>query len=483
MKHKILRKLIVGSLAAVVLLSGCGAQETISMGTGGKPSGIHMSEGAKYQYQSVEPSDIIVEYSGLKPDCSLDKVDGTYLLDSSVYEGDTFGIYLDGEYFGTTIEEYVPYSDIQWAMVDNTEFWSVYGSRATSDMIDTSMIEGKVIYADGSEMVIEPERVWGTLGGGEVDYKLSVVYRDKVYEVSSPCPWLDWDMSGSDGEVADVSGSVVLNPEGTETVSNTETSDSTQGTRYSIADCPELTNLDWDEFNKVVEVYIPDLFSIIGADPRVDWSEVNDHFNEYYGGSDGVGSFYSDMYWSYYFGYCDDGMSWLGTLVIEPYGTRLDENSEYYDELYGKVYAEIHANEVSERNEVLKGYPSYLDMLIGEGGNTCGDDLDALARYTASMVEGYLNSDDETVDIDGFSVKADYECAFNWFDDQVFNSCVVVDGEDIVDANFSKYITFHDAVQGYLGDKASYAELVYWNMDVVRNFKWGDDISAIYKYY
>ena len=372
MKKKVRATLLAALLATSTILSGCGAQETISMGTGGKPSGIHMSEGAKYQYQSVEPSDIIVEYSGLKPDCSLDKVDGTYLLDSSVYEGDTFGIYLDGEYFGTTIEEYVPYSDIQWAMVDNTEFWSVYGSRATSDMIDTSMIEGKVIYADGSEMVIEPERVWGTLGGGEVDYKLSVVYRDKVYEVSSPCPWLDWDMSGSDGEVADVSGSVVLNLEGTETVSNTETSDSSQGTRYSIADCPELTNLDWDEFNKVVEEdhalgYVADLFSFIGADPRVDWSEVNDHFNEYYGGSEGVWDFYLDIYWSYYFGYGDDRMCWLGTLAIEPYATRIDENSEYYDELYDKVYAEVHADKIAERNEVLKGYPSYVDMLIGEG--------------------------------------------------------------------------------------------------------------------
>lgn len=269
MKKKVSAKLLAALLATSTILSGCGAQETISMGTGGKPSGIHMSEGAKYQYQSVEPSDIIVEYSGLKPDCSLDKVDGTYLLDSSVYEGDTFGIYLDGEYFGTTIEEYVPYSDIQWAMVDNTEFWSVYGSRATSDMIDTSMIEGKVIYSDGSEMIIEPERVWGTLGGGEVDYKLSVVYRGKVYEVSSPCPWLDWDMSGSDGEVADVSGSVVLNPSTSGFVSDSETPVSTESTGEGFATL--------DEF------YASDLYKKLDAFFETVTTETNEDFKQRYG--------------------------------------------------------------------------------------------------------------------------------------------------------------------------------------------------------
>lgn len=275
MKKKVRATLLAALLATSTILSGCGAQETISMGTGGRPSGIHMSEGAKYQYQSVEPSDIIVEYSGLKPDCSLDKVDGTYLLDSSVYEGDTFGIYLDGEYFDTTIEEYVPYSDIQWAMVDNTEFWSVYGSRATSDMIDTSMIEGKVIYADGSEMVIEPERVWGTLGGGEVDYKLSVVYRDKVYEVSSPCPWLDWDMSGSDGEVADVSGSVVLNPEGTEVISDSETSASTESIGEGFATLDEFYASDL--YRKLEDIFAKEWFQR----DTFDSSKYNCGYTEY----------------------------------------------------------------------------------------------------------------------------------------------------------------------------------------------------------
>lgn len=283
MKKKVSAKLLAALLATSTILSGCGAQETISMGTGGKPSGIHMSEGAKYQYQSVEPSDIIVEYSGLEPDCSLDKVDGTYLLDSSVYEGDTFGIYLDGEYFGTTIEEYVPYSDIQWLMVDNTEFWSVYGSRATSDMIDTSMIEGKVIYSDGSEMVIEPERVWGTLGGGEVDYKLSVVYRDKVYEVSSPCPWLDWDMSGSDGEVADVSGSVVLNPEvsgGTSSSSQASASEGTVDEEFPTAEAFNKSDL----YKRIDELFAGitsgdskeerDFQSTYGYHPYVLWSAL-----------------------------------------------------------------------------------------------------------------------------------------------------------------------------------------------------------------
>ena len=183
----------------------------------------------------------------------------------------------------------------------------------------------------------------------------------------------------------------------------------------------------------------------------------------------------------------DDRMCWMSVLCIEPYGTRLEENYKYYDELYDKVYAEAYDDEIAERNDVLKGYPSYVDMLIGEGYKTCGDNLDALARYTAMLVEGYLNSEDGFVYIDGSSVmedlKLDYGGAFRCIDDQVLSSCLVIDGEDVVDADFSKYITFHDAVQGYLGDKASYAELVHYDIDKVRNFKWGDDILAIYKYY
>lgn len=340
MKHKILRKLIVGSLAAVVLLSGCGAQETISMGTGGKPSGIHMSEGAKYQYQSVEPSDIIVEYSGLKPDCSLDKVDGTYLLDSSVYEGDTFGVYLDGEYFGTTIEEYVPYSDIQWAMVDNTEFWSVYGSRATSDVIDTSMIEGKVIYSDGSEMIIEPERVWGTLGGGEVDYKLSVVYRGKVYGVSSPCPWLDWDMSGSSGETADVSGSVVLNPEVSEGTSSSSQASASEGT----------VDKDFSSYNAFLK---SDLYKKIkGLFAASNYDEDNEEcqalMNIY-------GRHPYDL-WNYTLYYLETvgGLSSLHKL--ESVNT-LDEFWVVYDEImspYGKDSASLKAKKDAEAEELEK---------------------------------------------------------------------------------------------------------------------------------
>ena len=451
MKKKVSAKLLAALLATSTILSGCGAQETISMGTG-----------------SMQTSSMEESIKDEKPD---------------------------------TVE----ITDIQWIMKDGSEFWHKYGSQSDEGFaIDEGMIVGKVVYSDGNEMEIEPESVTGTLMGYGNSCKINITYRDRVYAVTSLNPWGDSEDpdalaaansgrqvlipsgSGSDG----VSGSVVLNPEGTETVYNTETSDSTQGTMYSIADCPELTNLDWDEFNKVVEEdhtlgYVADLFSIIGADPRVDWSEVNDHFNEYYGVSEGVWSFYADMYWSYYFGR-DDRMGWLNTLSIEPYGTRLEENYKYYDELYDKVYAEAYADKIAERNDVLKGYPSYVDMLIGEGYKTCGDDLDALARYTAMLVEGYLNSEDEFTYIDGSSVmedlKLDYGGAFRCIDDQVLSSCVVVDGEDIVDADFSKYITFHDAVQGYLGDKASYAELVHYDIDKVRNFKWGDDISSIYKY-
>ena len=61
-------------------------------------------------------------------------------------------------------------------------------------------------------------------------------------------------------------------------------------TEYSLEDCPALTKLDWDVFNEACRDdgigFYPDLFEWIGEDPRVDWAEVNECFDEYYGGSD-----------------------------------------------------------------------------------------------------------------------------------------------------------------------------------------------------
>ena len=224
MKHKILRKLIVGSLAAVVLLSGCGAQETISMGTGST------EESVKDERQDT-----------------------------------------------------VEITDIQWIMKDGSEFWHKYGSQSDEGFaIDEGMIVGKVVYSDGNEMEIEPESVTGTLMGYGNSCKINITYRDRVYEVTSLNPWGDSENpdelaaansgrqllipsgSGSDGEVTDVSGSVVLNSEGTEVISDSETSASTESTGEGFATLDEFYASDL--YRKLEDIFAKEWFQRDGKD-------------------------------------------------------------------------------------------------------------------------------------------------------------------------------------------------------------------------
>lgn len=196
MKKKVSAKLLAALLATSTILSGCGAQETISMGTG-----------------SMQTSSMEESVKGEKPD---------------------------------TVE----ITDIQWIMKDGAEFWHKYGSQSDEGFaIDEGMIVGKVVYSDGNEMEIEPENVTGTLMGYGNSCKINITYRDRMYEVTSLNPWGDSEDpdalaaansgrqvlipsgSGSDGEAADVSGSVVLNPEVSEGTSSTsQASVSAEGT-------------------------------------------------------------------------------------------------------------------------------------------------------------------------------------------------------------------------------------------------------------
>lgn len=412
MKHKILRKLIVGSLAAVVLLSGCGAQETISMGTGST------EESVKDERQDT-----------------------------------------------------VEITDIQWIMKDGSEFWHKYGSQSDEGFaIDEGMIVGKVVYSDGNEMEIEPESVTGTLMGYGNSCKINITYRDRVYEVTSLNPWGDSENpdelaaansgrqllipsgSGSDGEVADVSGSVVLNPEGTETVSNTETSDSSQGTRYSIADCPELTNLDWDEFNEealVVSgkhnfpVYTSDLFSKIGRDVRVDWSEINSTFNMYYGGEDGSAKFYEDLYKTY--GLMEPGcdmtsydekMHWAKCMYIEP--IRSNTGSGMYDDLYNELYEKVHSREAySSEAEYLvyekicsRGY----DNIVIEF-KKLNDDVDDWVYNLAVAGSSILDDYREGYLCERYGIQSDYSDSSDYLAAlKLYDSLVRRDFPDLYDA-------------------------------------------------
>lgn len=251
----------------------------------------------------------------------------------------------------------------------------------------------------------------------------------------------------------------------------------TERTEYSLEDCPELTKLDWDAFNEAMMTvafgFVPDLFEWVGEDPRVDWAEVNECFDEYYGGSEGSKEFYCDMINSYLDGGKDEQLGWVYTLFIEPYHTR-NENFEY-DELYDKMYNEANADKIAEEEEILKGYGSYGQMLAVEGIKKYEDDLGALAKYQASMVEEYLSASYGKQLVEGASyfeidAKLEYEYAVRSVDKYVLTAKPFMTDNGEVDYNVKDYVYFFDLVQGYLGDGVDYESIVNRDMDYIREY-------------
>lgn len=213
MKQKVLGKFIAGTLTAMILLGGCGEQEAGSSGgsikdekqDAAKISGVHVADGAKYQYQPVNLKDIIVEYSGLKGDKPLSEYDGEYLLDSDVYLGDTVGLYLDGEHYDAEVGEYLPYTDIVWEVINNSEFWDVTDYDAKE--IDPKLFRGVVEYSDGSRYEVTPERVRGNGVSEAMRFYVSISYCGVDYEGSVVCGDPDGEYLG-EGEEPDYTGTV-----------------------------------------------------------------------------------------------------------------------------------------------------------------------------------------------------------------------------------------------------------------------------------
>lgn len=308
MKKKILSKILMVVMTASVLLTGCGEQETSSSGESikdekqdaAKISGIRVTDGAKYQYQPVNLKDIIVEYSGLKGDKPLSKYDGEYLLDSDVYLGGTVGLYLDGEHYEAEVEDYMPYSDIVWEVIDNMEFWDVTDYDAKE--IDPSLFRGVIEYSDGSKYEVTPERVRGTGVSENMRFHVSISYRGVDYEGSVTDIHPDGEYLGEGEEpdytgtvevrVKDTKDSVVMNTEGlTEDISlyrayrNIELMDEI----YKMwLDCLEYT--DKDEVNKDAGEH-PELYA--GKDTYYTWKIKKDSLWESAYGDGGLPEAYA----------------------------------------------------------------------------------------------------------------------------------------------------------------------------------------------
>lgn len=305
MREKHLAKLIASVVVSSIFLTGCGGdateqavavQENEENNSG--ITGIHVTDGAKYQFQVIDPEDIVIEYSGLKPDRSLADYKGKYVTDTSVYLSNQVGVYLGEDHYTATVGGYVQYTDINWKWDSNNNWDMFVNTRNGSVEGDASMFEGIIDYADGTQSSVTADSVeLGFEDNGNTEV-VSIKFRDDTYTYKFAIPEAWWD----EGDGSDLSAEDLETLRGQDT-EMTQDGSSTADYVYSLKDVPELTNVDWDLFNKYASAAMrsdSNLFSVIGKDVRVDWSLVNDSFNQYYGNTEeGMKSFVYDLYETY----------------------------------------------------------------------------------------------------------------------------------------------------------------------------------------
>lgn len=304
MREKHLAKLIASVVVSSIFLTGCGGDATEQAvavqneKNNSDITGIHVTDGAKYQYQVIDPNDIIIEYSGLKPDQSLAKYNGKYVTDTSVYLSNQVGVYLGEDHYTATVDEYVQYTDINWKWDSNNNWDMFVNTRNGVTEGDASMFEGIIDYADGTQSSVTADSVeLGFEDNGNTEV-VSIKFRDDTYTYKFAIPESWWDEG--DGSELSAEDLEALKNQDTEM---TQDGSSTADYVYSLKDVPELTNVDWDLFNKYASVSFhndSNVFSFLGKDVRVDWSLVNDSFNQYYGNTEeSMKSFVYDLYDTY----------------------------------------------------------------------------------------------------------------------------------------------------------------------------------------
>lgn len=304
MREKHLAKLIASVVVSSIFLTGCGGDATEQAvavqneKNNSDITGIHVTDGAKYQFQVIDPEDIVIEYSGLKPDRSLADYKGKYVTDTSVYLSNQVGVYLGEDHYTATVDEYVQYTDINWKWDSNNNWDMFVNTRNGAVEGDASMFEGIIDYADGTQSSVTADSVeLGFEDNGNTEV-VSIKFRDDTYTYKFAIPESWWD----EGDGSDLSAEDLEALRGQDT-EMTQDGSSTADYVYSLKDVPELTNVDWDLFNKYASVNLHNdgnLFSFLGKDVRVDWSLVNDSFNQYYGNTDeGMLRFFSDLFETY----------------------------------------------------------------------------------------------------------------------------------------------------------------------------------------
>lgn len=254
MREKHLAKLIASVVVSSIFLTGCGGDATEQAvavqneENNSDITGIHVTDGAKYQFQVIDPEDIVIEYSGLKPDRSLADYKGKYVTDTSVYLSNQVGVYLGEDHYTATVGEYVQYTDINWKWDSNINWDMFVSTRNGVTEGDASMFEGIIDYADGTQSSVTADSVeLGFEDNGNTEV-VSIKFRDDTYTYKFAIPEAWWDEGdGSDMSAEDLE---TLKLQGT--TSNSSKADHSNW-RIEVVD---VSNEDFDtQFQTMWNIY------------------------------------------------------------------------------------------------------------------------------------------------------------------------------------------------------------------------------------
>lgn len=177
------KKLLIVFAAALVAIVAIMAV----LMSGGEPTGIYVTGGTKYQYQLINPSEIMVTRSGMKGDVSLAEYGGRYVLDSATYSGETVGVTIDDKHFVAEIGEYVSYIDVNWAWIVSD--FEIFAWLQDSTELNPELFEGVIEYADGATGIVAPYSVSGSVDGNTVNLVINYMDDDFDYSFNVPDDW------------------------------------------------------------------------------------------------------------------------------------------------------------------------------------------------------------------------------------------------------------------------------------------------------
>ncbi len=126
-----------------------------------KPVGIHVEGGAKYQYSKILLEDVVIEYSGVKPDIRLSEYGGVVVMDSNAYLSEEVGIYLGDEHFTCPVE-LIYYKGIDWTWeLSDQELLDMYnsGDDGFNTQPSPELFTGTITYTDGAKGEVMPDSV------------------------------------------------------------------------------------------------------------------------------------------------------------------------------------------------------------------------------------------------------------------------------------------------------------------------------------